>query len=377
MNGLETSYQLIETTAAWRNCLAQLGDQPRLALDLEANSMYAYQEEICLVQISIPTADFIVDPLALPNLNGLGAIIENEQVEKVFHAAEYDLMLLKREYGWELQNLFDTMWAARILGYQKFGLANILAEFFQVKLNKRFQRADWGKRPLTDPQLRYAQADTHYLLPLRDRLWPEIVSAGQQQEALEIFAEQCHIKLPDTDFDPDGFWRVNGTRELSATQLGQLQALYLFRDEQARRRNQPHFKIFSDQLMLQLVYDQPRTLNDLRQMRGLTNLQIRRYGRQLLKALEQGAQNQPRRPARNNHQRTPYVVVERYERLHSWRKQLAEARGVESDVILSRETMWVIAHTNPRTLAELEAIESLGPWRFQEYAAAVLAALKS
>jgi ribonuclease D len=372
---LKTDYKFIQTTAAWRDCVAQLKDQPRLAIDLEANSMYVYQEEICLVQISIPGSDFIVDPLALPDLDGLGPIIENNQVEKVFHAAEYDLMLLKREYGWQLQNLFDTMWAARILGYQKFGLANILAQFFQVKLNKRFQRADWGKRPLSDAQLRYAQADTHYLLPLRDQLWAELVSAGRQQEALEIFAGQCRIKLPDTSFDPDGFWRLNGAQGLSPTQMGQLQALYLYRDEEARKRNQPHFKIFSDQTMLQLVYDQPRALADLRQIQGMTSAQIQRYGRRLLAALEQGTQKIPRRPV-NNRQRVSDAMMERYERLHNWRKQTAEARGVESDVIISRDALWAIAKANPSTLAELEAVEGLGPWRLNEYADDILTVLR-
>jgi ribonuclease D len=311
------------------------------------------------------------------NLDGLGDIVESAQVEKVFHAAEYDLMLLKRDYGWQLQKLFDTMWAARILGYQKFGLANILAEFFQVKLDKKFQRADWGKRPLSDPQLRYAQADTHYLLPLRDRLWAELIAADRQQEALEIFAEQCRIKLPDTAFDPDGFWRINGARSLSPTQMGQLQALYLYRDQEARRRNQPHFKVFSDQTMLQLVYDQPRTLADLRQIKGMTTAQIQRYGRRFLAALEEGAQNPPNRPPRNNRQRTPDIVIERYERLHNWRKQMAEARGVESDVIISRDALWTIAKADPATPADLEAIDGLGPWRLNEYADDILAILHS
>ena len=374
---MKTDYEFIQTTAAWRNCLAQLQEQPRLAIDLEANSMYAYQEKACLVQISIPGADFIVDPLAVENLDGLGAIVESDQVEKVFHAAEYDLMLLKRDYDWRLQNLFDTMWAARILGYQKFGLANILAEFFQVKLDKKFQRADWGKRPLSDPQLRYAQADTHYLLPLRDRLWGELGAAGRQQEALEIFAEQCRIKLPDTDFDPDGFWRINGARGLSPTQMGQLQALYLYRDQEARRRNQPHFKVFSDQTMLQLVYEQPRVLADLRPIKGMTQAQIQRYGRRFLAALEEGAQNPPSHPPRNNRQRTPDIVIERYERLHNWRKQTAEVRGVESDVIISRDALWAIAKADPATTADLDAIDGLGPWRLNEYADDILAILHS
>jgi ribonuclease D len=114
-------YQLITTTHDWQRCLSRLRQEKRLAIDLEANSLYAYQERICLIQISIPDHDYVVDPVAPLDLSGLGQIIQDPAVEKIFHAAEYDLILLKREHGWKLENLFDTMWAARILGYARVG----------------------------------------------------------------------------------------------------------------------------------------------------------------------------------------------------------------------------------------------------------------
>jgi ribonuclease D len=195
-------YRLVTNPSDWQRCLAQLQKYPRLAIDLEANSLFAYREQVCLIQISIPNQDYIVDPLAKIDLSPLGAIIGDPAVEKVFHAAEYDLLLIKREFGWRLQNLFDTMWATRILGYDRCGLANILESFYGVSLDKKHQRANWCKRPLTTSQLAYARMDTHYLLRLRDDLAAELDEAGRTAEARETFAEQSDVHPNNNEFDP-------------------------------------------------------------------------------------------------------------------------------------------------------------------------------
>lgn len=345
-----------------------------MAIDLEANSMYAYQEQVCLVQISIPGQDYIVDPLADFGLGGLGEIVEDDAVEKVFHAAEYDLILMKREYGWELENLFDTMWAARILGYERVGLANILGELFGVKLNKRYQRANWCKRPLSANQLAYAQADTHFLLELRDHFARELDEAGRRTEAAEIFTEQSTVEVPPNDFDPDGFWTINGARRLSPGGKAILKALNIYRDEQAERRDRPHFKVLQDKTLMEVAQRRPRNERELRKIHGMTAGQIRRYGDDILRIVrEKRDAPAPQRPRRKP--RPPDDVLGRYERLRTWRKERGQQRGVESDVIVSRDTLWELAHANPRTKADLEAIDGLGPWRLQTYGDEILQVL--
>lgn len=359
-------YQLVTTEAAWRACLAQLQGQPRLAIDLEANSMYAYREQVCLIQISIPGKDFIIDPLPDYELDGLGVLIEDPAVEKVFHAAEYDLILLKREFGWELRNLFDTMWAARILGYSHMGLAHILESLYQVQLNKKFQKADWCRRPLNQQQLFYAQCDTHYLLDLRDHFEAELGKAGRWVEAQEIFAEQSQIRLNSNQFDPDGFWTMNGVRHLNRENLAVLKALYVFRDEEAKRLNRPYFKILGDQTMLEIAQLAPRRLDQLQRIEGMSSGQVERYGRHMLQLIEANRDAPP--PARPKRpRRQPDTVVRRYERLQEWRKQQAAVRGVESDVIINRDAMWAIAQAYPQTVEALAELNVLGPWRLNEY----------
>ncbi len=367
-------YQHVRSLSEWRSCLKQLQGQRRIAIDLEANSMYAYQEQVCLVQISVPGQDYIVDPLADFGLEALGEIVADGAVEKVFHAVEYDLILMKREYGWELENLFDTMWAARILGYERVGLANILEELFGVKLNKRYQRANWCKRPLSANQLAYAQADTHYLLDLREHFARELEEAGRTVEAAEIFAEQSKVELPPNEFDPDSFWTINGARHLSPGGKAILKALNIYRDEEAERRDRPHFKVLQDKTLMELAKRRPRNEGELQNIHGMTSGQIRRYGDDILRIVrEKRGAPAPRRPRRKP--RPPDDVLGRYERLRTWRKKRGRQRGVESDVIVSRDALWELARANPQTKAELEAIDGLGPWRLETYGDEILQVL--
>ena len=368
--------QLITTWRNWQACLARLREEPRLAIDLEANSMYAYQEQVCLIQISIPAQDFIIDPVAVLNLRGLGQLIEDPAVEKVFHAAEYDLILLKREYDWQLSNLFDTMWAARILGYKRYGLANLLEEMYRVKLNKRYQKSNWCKRPLSPSQLAYAQHDTHFLLRLRDHFQVELRAANCLEEAHEIFAEQTQVTPNDHQFDPDSFWSINGVQELTHQQQAILKALNIYRDEEAQARDLPLFKVLSNKTLLQLAQAAPKNFEQLQQIHGMTWGQIRRYGHQILNIIATGKNApHPSRPKRS--ERPPERVLNRYERLRTWRKNQARKRGVESDVIISRHTLWDIAQQNPSTPTALAQVKSLGSWRCRTYGQEILTILRN
>jgi len=359
-------FRWVATAAAWADCLRQLRASPRLAIDLEANSMFAYAERACLIQVSAAGHDYILDPLPDIDLAGLGAIVEDPSVEKVFHAAEYDLILLRRDYGWRLNNLFDTMWAARILGYRQIGLASLLEQFYGLRLSKRYQKANWCHRPLSAAELAYAQKDTHYLLALRDRLAAELEERGLTDEAREIFEEQSRVKMPDNGFDPDGFWGINGAQDLTPDQQAALRALYLFRDREARRRNQPHFKVLGDRTLLEMAAKLPTDPDDLDDIHGMTTGQQQRYGRRMLELIEESRADPPPQPPKRN-PRPPDAVLIRYDKLHRWRKARAQARGVESDVIISRDAIWAIAEANPRTLDELAALSLLGPWRMQKY----------
>ena len=378
---------LVETPQAWQECLARLLEQDRVAVDMESNGLYAYQEQVCLIQISIPNdqsrpvaprpaalqvTDYIVDPLRVRDLDGLGRLMADPKIEKVFHAAEYDILSIKRDFGCEFHNLFDTMLAARILGWQHLGLASVLEQEYGVELDKRFQRANWGRRPLLPAQISYARLDTHFLLTLRDRLEEELQAKGRLHEARESFARLTTVTPTCRPFDPDDFRQLlNGRRQLSPQQNAVLRQLTIFRDQEAQRRNRPAFKVFGNQTLIELAEALPHYPDELQGIHGMSAGQIRRYGRQLIEVIRQGLRAKPPAPPPKQC-RPPEAVIDRYDALHNWRKERARLRGVESDVICAKDALWELAHKCPKTAQELRAIDSLADWQRDRYGSEIL-----
>jgi len=366
---------LVDTPQALARTVARLQAEPAVAVDTESNSFYVYREQVCLIQFSIPSQDFLVDPLALSDLSPLGPLFADPAIEKVFHAAEYDVMCLKRDFGFRFTNLFDTMIAARILGWSRYGLGAILEERFGVRQNKRLQRADWGQRPLSAAQLRYAAQDTHYLLPLRDLMRTELRARRREAEAQEVFAALPALEWSKPEFDPNGFWSIKGARDLSLSGQAVLRELYIYRDKQARARNLPPFKVLSNAAMIRLSERRPTTISGLRRVKGISQVVIKRYGRGLLDAIRRGRNAPPPHPPARP-RRPKNAILERYEALRRWRKRRAEARGVEPDVLISNGVLFKLAKQNPTDLDALAALGLLGPWRLQAYGADLVAVLR-
>lgn len=366
----------INTDAELQTLADSLAHEPLLAVDTESNSLHAYRERVCLIQLSTRSADYIVDPLAVTDLSPLKPLLASPRIEKVFHAAEYDVVTMKRDFGFTFVNLFDTMLAARILGYKAFGLSNLLEMHMTVRVDKSHQRDDWGKRPLSSSSLRYAQADTHYLPALRDILCAELTAAGHLAEAQEVFEELHNLQAaPERDFDPEGYWRIGQPNLLNRNAMIVLRELYLLREELAQARDCPTFKIFANKVLVDLALAAPSRLSELRYIKGMSDSQVRRYGRHIIQAVERArvAESLPQ-PPRN--QPPDPIISDRYMMLHSWRKERAIQRGVESDVIVSKQTLWDLAHKIPTTLEGLQEVRGLGPWRVQTYGQEILGVIE-
>ena len=366
---------LITTTDQLRTALNGWQHEPLIALDTESNSLFAYREQICLVQLSTRSQDYLIDPITV-DLEPLRALFADPAIEKVFHASEYDLICLKRDFDFTFINVFDTMFAARVLGRKQFGLAALLLEFFDVQTDKHFQRADWSLRPLPPAQMQYAQQDTHYLPTIRDRLKAELEADQRLEEARELFDALSAVQPGHNVFDEDGYWRIASARDFTRREMAKLRELYLWRDLMAQQANCPPFKIIADQALTALIEANPRGQSDLFTIRGLPSALAKRYGRELLNALVRGSQaplpDRPERPAR------PEPIVQaRYDAIQTWRKARAVARGVESDVIISKDAMWAMSYELPQTLDDLLHVPGLGPWRQKTYGAELLQVVAS
>ncbi len=348
----------------------------RLAVDTESNSLYAYEPQVCLIQLSTDEQDWLVDPLMLDDparhLTFLGDIFADDAVEKVLHAAEYDVMTLNRDYGFEFASLFDTMIAARVLGWEQIGLGSILKQEFGVEVNKRHQRADWGRRPIKPDMIRYARMDTHYLLTLRDKLYDMLAEGDHVEEAREMFEEVAQARWSGNGFEEDGFWRITGARELSPRAAAVLQSVYLFRETQAARQDVPVFKVMGDKALVALARAKPRSLDALEKVKGISGYHVRRYGNDLLDAIRRGLKAEPPSPPARSTPPVDEQTLRRYDALHTWRKKRAIKRGVSSEVIVSKDALWEMAHSVPRSLDELSALEHIGPWRVKTYGSEIL-----
>ena len=366
---------LVTRPDALSQMVNQLATEPILAVDTESNSLYAYKEQVCLIQFSTPQDDFLVDPLALEDLSPLEGLFADTQIEKIFHAAEYDLISLKRDYQFEFENLFDTMIAARILGWEKIGLGSILKAEFDVELNKRYQRANWGRRPIPPEMVNYARLDTHYLIPLRYRMKNELMSKQRWQLAEEDFGRLRYVNGRDPSDQPEPCWRVRGAYDLDAQQAAVLLELCVYRMGVAESINRPIFKVISDQTLLAIAAACPRSNRELQEVPELSQKQYLRHREGLLDAVQVGLKAEPVYPPRSPKPDDAYLA--RLDALRTWRKVTGMQNDVKSDVVLPRDVMAAIASRNTGSLEQLGEIMQQVPWRFEQYGQAILGVLSS
>lgn len=355
----------VATPTSLQQAAETLVRQPRLAVDTESNSLHAYREQVCLIQFSTAQTDYLVDPLALDDLSPLAPIFADPRIEKVFHAVEYDLICLKRDFNVTVTNLFDTMQAARILGYKQVGLDGMLALKLGIKVDKRYQKADWARRPLTSDLLNYARLDTHFLLRLRDILQPELEARGRWELASEEFIRLSRGNGYNKTEIP-AWQRICGAQNYNDRQLVILQELCAWRDNQAQHMNRPPFKVIDDKRLAAIALAVPKTTDELRTL-GLTAKQIDLYGDDFLEVV---SNSQHAHPARRLHTPRPnQAYLNRLEVLSEWRKLTAAKMGVESDIVLPKAFMHAIAEGNPHNLKELAAFLPDSPWRLGTYGA--------
>lgn len=360
----------INSARTMQTMINAITGEKQIAVDTESNNMYVYYGEVCLIQLSTREQDYIIDPLAIDDIQALGDILADESVEKIFHAAEYDLICMKRDFGFDVNNLFDTMAAARLAGAQKFGLGDLLLQYFDVKVDKRHQRDNWGRRPLPKDSLIYAQMDTHYLHELRDNLDNELTELERTAEAQEVFADVLQFEIKERKFDTNGFWKIGRPHRLNRREMAILKEVFLLREDLAHEADRPPFKVLSNNALVNLAQKQPAKHQALYHIKGLGNDAIRRYGDEILEAIQNGQSSKaPKQPPRED---IDPVFSDRYIALHAWRKDCAVERGLDSSMILTKQTLRDLASKLPETLDDLKKIEGFGEWRIENYGDSIL-----
>ena len=360
--------ELIETPAALSGLFGDLSSETLLAVDTEAASFHRYRDRVYLLQVSSRRRTAVVDPLAVRDLGALGQLLADPRVEIVFHDADYDLRLLEQEYGFRATRLFDTRIAAQLLNEPGIGLAALLEKYFGVKLDKRYQRADWSARPLSREMISYAASDTRHLPGLRDIMREQLATRGRLSWAEEEFELLAQVRWRSEEGEP-GFLRIKGAKALRGRALAVLREVHAWREELAARSDRAPFRILSNEPMLEIARIQPRELAGLRAIRGVGGDLVERRGRELLGVVQRGLElpeSEIPRLARAGRRPPDPAYEARLERLKALRNELAARYALAPGVLCPNGTLEAIARAEPRSVDELRSIPELRRWQIEE-----------
>ena len=356
--------------------LQELGEgltgESRLAVDLEASGFHRYSDRVCLLQVSSGDQNFVVDTLAVDPSDVLRGPLESPTVTVLLHGGDYDLRLLDRDLDLHPVKLFDTQTAAALLGEPSLGLAALLEKYLDVHVSKKYQRADWAKRPLPDELLDYAASDTRHLHELADLLTERLEAVGRRSWAEEESTLMEALRW-NADGDVDPVTGVKGVRDLELRQVALLREAWFWRDEVARARDRAPFRVAGDPVLLEVVRERPRDVSALGRVRGFSPQLADRSGKELLDRLEQTDRlddselvGYPPGPAGPRRPRPE--VEEIANRLKAIRNDVAQALGIDRGVLMSNTVILEIARIHPRSVEELAGITGVRRWQSETLA---------
>src|SRR5438105_903371 len=357
--------------------LDEISDVRELALDTEGASFHRFLDRIYLLQISTRGRSAIIDPLPIRSPAKLGAVLQNKDVEVVFHDADYDLRLLHQDYGWHVTNIFDTRIAAQLLGIKSFGLAALLEQLFDVKLDKKHQRADWSMRPLTPDMLEYAAQDTRYLLQLKDHMTSEL-----QRRARLHWAEEEFARLEGTRWEAEeameGFLRLKGARDLTRRELAVLREVANWRDTVAAQLDRATFRVMGNEVLLELARRAPRSASELSAIKGMPKGMVERGGTDITAAIRRGMEapeaELPKFP-RGQRWNKDRDFDDRVGRLKAVRDEAATRLELDPGVLCSRERLENVARSGAKSIADLASVPDLRRWQSEELGEGFLRAI--
>ena len=376
----------VSDDAGVRALAEQLLRAKAIAVDTEGNSMHAYRERLCLMQISADGQDWLVDTLLPLDVECLVPVFEDPAIRKVLHDAEFDILMLKRAWSMPFAGVFDTKVAACSLGIEGVGLAAMLERFFGVRLDKRLQRSDWGKRPLTAEQLEYARCDTRWLVDLAYEL-EDLLYEGHELHWLEVDSECRRLEALNPQpraRSEDGWMNLVGARRLDPQAKAALAQLWRMREEVAQARDVPPFKILEPSQLMALAQARPADETQLAAVPAVPATLRMRHGRAILTALASATTQRrsadapnwvaPSNPEDELRPRAQRVMLS----LRKWRKEVAERRRSDASLVLHKGVMLELAQSEslPQTLDDLAATGLLEPWRLAHYGTEILAALR-
>ncbi len=359
---------LVVTPADFVRLLDQLRNEPLLAVDTEAASFHRYRDRVYLLQLSTRSGTWIVDPLEVEGLPGLDAVLGDAGIEIVFHDADYDLRLLAHEFGYRANHLFDTRIAAQFLNEPGIGLAALLEKYFRVRVDKRYQRADWSARPLEPGMLEYAATDTRYLPELRDVLQLRLTELGRLHWAREEFELLEEVRWPEPEEPCAAALTVKGARTLTPRELAIFRELYVWRENLAATLDRAPFRIVMNEALFILARQAPRDAEALTKIRGLGREMREKRSGEILAAIRRGValpESELPRYSRPHRRRPDPGFEQRLERLKAIRNVESERLHLATGLLAPNWLLESIARAQPATLPDLAQVPGIRKWQVE------------
>jgi len=365
--------EILTTNAQVAELAGLLASETTIAVDLEADSMHNYQEKVCLIQVSTLDRTVLIDPLSATDLSPLKPVLADPAIRKIFHAADYDLRSLSRDFDLEVNGLFDTMICAQFLGEDRIGLADLLRKYFKVELDKKFQKADWSQRPLPVEMVRYAAEDTRHLHRLVALFEERLVEMGRMSWCTEEFTLMEQVRFAEND-GPICL-RFKGASLLPRRELGVLEKLLQWREQEGARHNKPVYKILGNKSIMELSERMPRDIGHLRGIEGMPPRLIERYGRAVLNAVRDGLNipeaDLPKFPRPLRRAKDP-SFDDRVKLLKKWRQGEAAKYALEPGVLINNAALEAVALAKPQSTADLDEVVILKNWQKEELGGSLL-----
>jgi ribonuclease D len=370
----------IDKQKPFESAMQRVAAHPVVAVDTEADSLHSYFDKVCLIQMSVPDEDLVIDPLAKIDIAPFGEVLANPAITKVFHGGDYDLRILNRDFGFVVTNLVDTMICAQLLGYEAFGLAALLDRHFSVKVNKTHQRADWAMRPLPPDMLDYAATDTRHLAALYAVLRGELEALGRWEWALEEFSRLEMVRYRENDEEAEPFRRLKGIGGFDRRMLGIVRDLHRWRDGLARAADRPPFKIIGNESLLEIAKEKPQSRADLEKIKAVSRFHAGRYGNEIV-AIVHRALGLPEAELPDRSETKPWIrdraLESRIDRLKKVRDQYARELKIEGSILAPRHVLSAVASIEARDIRQLDEIPAMREWQKRVLGEALVKALAS
>ena len=372
-------YQIVDTAAGLEKAVSALEQEKVIAVDMEADSMYHFKEKVCLIQLATEKTSVVVDPLQIKNFAPLSPLFSNPDIKKIFHGADYDVRSLYRDFKIKISNLFDTELACRFLGIKETGLKAVLRMFFEINIDKKYQKKDWSKRPLPEEMIEYASKDVIYLLPLAKILIQKLEEIDRLSWVLEECRNLSKVR-PILPNEEPLFLKFKGAGRLKSRSLAVLEALLQYRKSVAEKKDKPLFKIIGNDSIMKIATARPVTLRRLRGVNALSGRQISMYGKDLIKvvagALKTTERELPVYP-RKTVSAMPSEVLKRITLLKSWRDLKARALDMDSGILCNNALVTAIAVKNPENKKSMGTIKEMKNWQKTAFGREIITVLKS